>query len=158
MYQGKKSPALFLDRDGIINVDTGFVYKKEDFIFQESIFELCRFFKEKNFKIVIITNQSGIGRGLYSVEDFHQLNNWMLNIFDHENCSIDLVMASTLDPTNVNASSYEKRHRKPMPGMLTSAAEILDLSLEDSVLIGDRRTDIQAGRGAGLKKLFLVHQ
>ena len=157
MTQGELSPALFLDRDGIINIDTGFVNKREDFIFQDSIFELCRYFKAKGFKLVVITNQSGIGRGLFSAEDFHRLNNWMMNRFEEERCHLDLVLASTLDPNNTYASTYEKRHRKPLPGMLTSASEVLHLDLEESVLIGDRYSDIQAGQSAGLKKLFLVH-
>ena len=157
MTQGELSPALFLDRDGIINIDTGFVNKREDFIFQDSIFELCRYFKAKGFKLVVITNQSGIGRGLFTLEDFHQINNWMMNRFEQEGCHLDLVMASTLDPNNTDASTYEKRHRKPLPGMLTSASEVLHLDLEESVLIGDRYSDIQAGHSAGLKKLFLVH-
>ena len=157
MTQGELLPALFLDRDGIINIDTGFVNKKESFIFQDSIFELCRYFKAKGFKLVVITNQSGIGRGLFSVEDFCQLNNWMMKRFEEEHCRLDLVMASALDPNNTNASTYEKRHRKPLPGMLTSASEVLHLDLEESVLIGDRYSDIQAGHSAGLKKLFLVH-
>jgi len=157
MNQGDKFPALFLDRDGIINFDSGFVWKKEEFIFQDSIFELCRYFKEKGFKLVTITNQSGIGRGLFSLEDFHRLNDWMLSRFEEEDCGIDLLLASTLDPTDEGASNREKRFRKPAPGMLLAAEEILNLHLQNSLLIGDRESDIEAGFTAGIRNLFLVN-
>ena len=150
-------PALFLDRDGIINFDSGFVWKKEEFIFQEYIFELCRYFKEKGFKLVTITNQSGIGRGLFSLEDFHRLNDWMLSRFEEEGCGLDLVLASTLDPTDQSATIREKSFRKPAPGMVLAAQEILNLNLRDSLLIGDRESDIEAGFNANIRSLFLVN-
>lgn len=157
MNRGGAFPALFLDRDGIINFDSGFVWKKEEFVFQDYIFELCRYFKEKDFKLVAITNQSGIGRGLFSLEDFHKLNDWMLSRFEEEGCGIDLVLASTLDPTDEGASSREKSFRKPAPGMLLAAQEILELDLQNSLLIGDRESDIEAGFNAGIRNLFLVN-
>jgi D-glycero-D-manno-heptose 1,7-bisphosphate phosphatase len=150
-------PALFLDRDGIVNIDSGFVWKMEEFIYQDYIFELCRYFKERDFKLVIITNQSGIGRGLFSLEAFHRLNSWMLARFEEEGCGIDLVLASTLDPTDEGASSREKSFRKPAPGMLLAAQEILELDLQKSLLIGDRESDIEAGFNAGVGNLFLVN-
>ena len=157
MNRGGAFPALFLDRDGIIYFDSGFVWKKEEFVFQDYIFELCRYFKEKGFKLVTITNQSGIGRGLFSLEDFHRLNDWMLSRFEEEGCGIDLVLASTLDPTDEGASSREKSFRKPAPGMLLAAQEILELDLQNSLLIGDRESDIEAGFNAGIRNLFLVN-
>ena len=157
MKQGDKSPALFLDRDGIINFDSGFVWKKEEFVFQDYIFEFCRYFKEKGFKLVTITNQSGIGRGLFSIEDFHKLNDWMLSRFAEEGCGIDLLLASALDPTNESASSRERSFRKPAPGMILAAEEILNLDLQYSLLIGDRESDIEAGLNAGVKNLFLFN-
>ena len=157
MNRGDMFPALFLDRDGIINLDSKFVWKKEEFVFQDYIFELCRYFKEKDFKLVVITNQSGIGRGLFSLEDFHELNDWMLSRFKDEGCDIDLVLVSTLDPTNEGASGHEKSFRKPAPGMLMAAQEILELDLQNSLLIGDRESDIEAGFNAGIRNLFLVN-
>jgi D-glycero-D-manno-heptose 1,7-bisphosphate phosphatase len=157
MNRGGTFPALFLDRDGIINFDSRYVWKKEEFVFQDYIFELCRYFKEKDFKLVVITNQSGIGRGLFSLEDFHKLNDWMLSRFEEEGCGIDLVLVSTLDPTDEGASSHEKSFRKPAPGMLLAAQEALELDLQNSLLIGDRESDIEAGFNAGIRNLFLVN-
>ena len=157
MNRGDTFPALFLDRDGIINFDSGFVWKKEEFVFQDYIFELCRYFKDEGFKLVTITNQSGIGRGLFTLEDFHRLNDWMLSRFEEEGCGIDLLIASTLDPTDESASSRERRFRKPAPGMILAAQEILNLDLQHSLLIGDRESDIEAGFTAGIRNLFLVN-
>ena len=97
--------ALFLDRDGIVNFDSGFVWRKEEFIFQEKIFELCKYFKNKGFKLVLVTNQSGIGRRLFSIIDFNELNDWMLSRFKEEGCDIDLFLVSTLDPNDLTASN-----------------------------------------------------
>ena len=93
----------------------------------------------------------------YIDEDFHKLNDWMLSCFEEEGCGIDLVLASTLDPTDKNASSREKSFRKPAPGMLLAAQEILELDLQNSLLIGDRESDIEAGFNAGIGNLFLVN-
>lgn len=157
MNYGDTFPGLFLDRDGIINIDSGFVWKKEKFIFQENIFELCRYFKCKDFKLIIITNQSGIGRGIFSLEDFYSLNDWMLTRFEEEGCFIDLFLVSSLDPTDDDASDREKRFRKPAPGMLLAARDILSLNLQNSLLIGDRKSDIDAGLNAGIGKRFLIN-
>ena len=73
--------ALFLDRDGIINHDYGYVYRKQNFHFLDGIFSLCRLAMKKHMKIIIVTNQSGIGRGYYTVEDFLSLTNWMMQEF-----------------------------------------------------------------------------
>ena len=156
MYLGAGRPALFLDRDGIINIDYGFVSEKENFKFQDDIFDLCQFFKSLDFRIIIITNQSGIGRGLFTVDKFHTLTNWMLEAFEERGIRVDLVLASALDPNNSSASEFEKNFRKPGPGMLIAAQEIFQLDLEHSLLIGDRETDIQAGKIAGVGHLYAV--
>jgi hypothetical protein len=79
MYENH--PALFLDRDGVINIDKGYVVNIDDFQFIDGIFSLLKNYQGKGYKLIIITNQSGIGRGLYTNDDFLNINNWMLNRF-----------------------------------------------------------------------------
>ena len=106
---------------------------------------------------MIVTNQSGIGRSLFSIREFNELNDWMLSRFKEEGCDIDLFLVSTLDPNDLTASNREISFRKPAPGMLLAAQEILGLNLHNSLLIGDRESDIEAGFNAGIKHLFLVN-
>jgi D-glycero-D-manno-heptose 1,7-bisphosphate phosphatase len=150
------NPALFLDRDGVINLDFGFVSEIKNFKFNSGIFELCKFFMELNFKIIIITNQSGIGRGMFSLSQFHTLNNWMLEQFANKGIRIDLVLVSALDPDKKLISDFELKFRKPGSGMIYAAQEIFKLNLQKSLLIGDKESDIQAGRKAGIENLYLI--
>ena len=143
-----KAKALFLDRDGVINVDKSYVYKVQDFEFCAGIFELCEFFLQKGFKIFVITNQSGIERGFYSEKDFEKLSEFMLGEFAKKGISISKV--------------YHCPHlqgcecRKPKPGMILKAQAEFDIDLANSILIGDNFTDMQAGQIAGIKRLCLV--
>jgi D-glycero-D-manno-heptose 1,7-bisphosphate phosphatase len=83
--------ALFLDRDGIINIDHGYVSKIENFTFSEGIFELLELFIKKGYLLFIVTNQSGIGRGYYTLDDFTILNQWMLKTLKSKNIEIQSV-------------------------------------------------------------------
>src|SRR5438128_1203722 len=76
-----KNHALFLDRDGVINIDRGYVYKQEDFEFVDGIFDLCRYATDLDYVLIVVTNQAGIGRGLYSEQDFLDLTDWMCGVF-----------------------------------------------------------------------------
>ena len=149
--------AAFIDRDGIINVDKGYVHKKEDVSFVPGIFRLCRLLQEKGFKIIVITNQSGIARGLYDVEDFNRLMEWMKVQFAEHGINIAGVYFCPHHPTE-GQGEFKKdcQCRKPKPGMLLKAQQELDIDLTESVLIGDKETDIQAGLNAGIKKNFLI--
>lgn len=136
--------ALFLDRDGVINVDRGYVYKQEDFEFIDGIFELCRCAKKLGFLIFVVTNQSGIGRGYYTEQDFIGLSDWMCGIFKDHGVDIEKVYFC---PSRPEENSPD---RKPMPGMILRAAEEFDIDLSMSVLVGDKNSDIQAGIAAGV--------
>lgn len=144
-------PALFLDRDGIINVDRGYVHKKQDFKFIDGIFELCRRAKALGYWIFVITNQSGIGRGYYTESQFNTLSEWMETKFRDQNVSIDQVYFC---PHHVEATIdvYKKEcHcRKPNPGMIVRATKDYKIDLPNSILLGDKLTDIQAGQRAGI--------
>ena len=143
--------AVFLDRDGVINVDAGYVYRISDFIFIEGIFELTRAAVAKGYLVFIVTNQAGIGRGYYSEADFQILTTWMLGRFKSEGVEIKKVFFSPYHP-EYGVGHYKKDDisRKPRPGMLLAAKSEFDLDLSESVLVGDKVSDIKAGISAGV--------
>lgn len=143
--------ALFLDRDGVINKDYGYVHKIEDFHFIEGIYDLTKEAVNKGYLIFVITNQAGIGRGFYSLNDFNLLTNWMCQQFLSKGIMLSKVYYSPYHPTH-GIGNYKQDHefRKPNPGMIKKAAEEFYVDLSKSVLIGDKLTDIQAGKNAGI--------
>ena len=143
--------ALFLDRDGVINVNYGYVNKIEDFVFIDGIFDLARAASAKNYIICVVTNQSGIGRGLYSEMEFHLLTDWMCKQFKTEGVIISKVYYSPYHPIH-GLGKYKKNHasRKPQPDMLLQAINDFNIDANGSILIGDKATDIQAAVAAGV--------
>lgn len=150
-----RSKALFLDRDGVINVDNCYVHKVEDFEFVPGIFDLVRLGKAKGYRIVVVTNQAGIGRGYYSKEQFQLLTDWMCGQFELNGGHIDAVYFCPFHPEHgVGDYRRESDCRKPAPGMLLQAQNDLDIDLEASVLVGDKPSDMLAGRAAGVGTLI----
>ena len=154
--QPPSHPALFLDRDGVINREAGYITNTDSIEFMEHIFEICRFFKDQLYKIVVITNQSGIGRGIISQAQYNEINTFIIDKFKSENCSIELILTATIDPTNTANNQEEAYLRKPNPGMILKAELELNLDLNRSVLIGDNLSDMQAGRNALISRLYLI--
>ncbi len=143
--------ALFLDRDGVINHDMGYTHRWEDFVFIDGIFDLCRHARACCFSLFVVTNQAGIARGLYTEEDFHALSARMCTEFQAQGAPVDKVYFSPFHPKHgIGGYRQDSFLRKPNPGMILLAAEEFGLVLADSVLIGDRMSDIQAGRAAGI--------
>lgn len=150
-------PALFLDRDGIINVDTDFLHKSEDVVFVDGIFDVIRRARSMGYAVIIVTNQSGIGRGFYTEEQFHTLMDWMCRELGSRGCDIDGVYFSPYHPVH-GLGDYKKDTdcRKPGPGMLVRAAEEHGLDLSRSLMIGDRCSDIGAAATAGVPVRFFL--
>lgn len=149
--------AAFLDRDGVINLETGYVHRQEDFVFLPGVFEACRLLNQKTYVIVIITNQAGIARGYYGEQDFQNLTKWMLAQFQKENVQILDVRYCPYHPTEgVGAYKRESKHRKPGPQMILDAAVQHNIDLANSFIVGDKESDIQAGRAAGLGRFYLI--
>ena len=146
--------ALFLDRDGVINVEKEYLYKQEDFEFINGIIELCHHYQDLGYLIFIVTNQSGIAREFYSEEDFSKLTQWMLKEFEKEGIHITKVYHCPHHPDISGACDC----RKPKPGMLREAAEAFDVDLENSIMIGDKERDIEAGLNAGLRETYLFDE
>lgn len=146
--------ALFLDRDGVINVEKEYLYKKKDFEFIDGIFELCHFYQKLGYKIVVVTNQSGIARGYYSEEDFNSLSLWMREKFLENDIVIDAIYHCPHHPD----ISGKCNCRKPKAGMLLDAKRDLELDLENSIIVGDKERDIEAGINAGLSLTYLFDE
>lgn len=139
-----KKKALFLDRDGIINVDYGYVHKIEDFQFTQNIFKLLHFFKKQNYIFFIITNQSGIGRGYYTLKDFDILTTWMLKRFKEQNIDVESVKLCPHSPQELCNC------RKPKAGMIEQIVENYDIDFKNSWMIGDKQSDIDLAYNANI--------
>lgn len=149
-------PALFLDRDGVINIDHAYVHRKEDFDFVDGIFELVRTARERGYLVFVITNQAGIGRGKYTEADFHVLTEWMCGEFASRSAPIDKVYFCPYHAEHgIGHYKAESPFRKPNPGMILQAAQEFDVDLAASVLLGDMETDILAGARAGVGRRLL---
>jgi D-glycero-D-manno-heptose 1,7-bisphosphate phosphatase len=143
--------ALFLDRDGVVNIEKNYVHRIEDFEFVPGIMDLCACALTLGFRIIIITNQAGIARGYYTVRDYDRLTDWMLNQFSLHDIHIERVYYCPFHPTaGLGRYKHDSYDRKPNPGMILKAREEFNLALPDSVLIGDKDTDIMAGLAAGV--------
>ena len=138
--------ALFLDRDGTINIDYGYVFQPEKFEFINGIFELCRKAQEKGYLIIVITNQSGIARGYFSEQDFAELNSYMLAEFTKQGIKITDVFYSP---------ELSGNDRKPNCGMFIKARDKYGIDMAQSVSVGDKERDIEAAQKAGCGKNFL---
>ena len=148
-------PALFLDRDGVINVDYGYVHRPEEFEFVEGIFDLVAVANKAGYLVVVVTNQAGIGRGYYTEAQFHALTAWMKTQFNEHGAIIDAVYFCPCHPEHgIGAYRRESEFRKPASGMLLQAQSELDIEMAHSILIGDKPSDMAAGRAAGVGTLL----
>lgn len=149
--------ALFLDRDGVINIDHGYVSEPSKFEFIEGVFEACKKFQELGYKIIVITNQSGIGRGYYDENTFWKLTEWMIGEFNQHSVDIASVQfcphhpEKALPPYKQNCDC-----RKPEPGMILAAINEHDVDPQASIFVGDKPSDILAARSANVRTKILV--
>ncbi len=146
--------ALFLDRDGVINVEKEYLYKQEDFEFIDGIFELCKHYQDLGYLIFVVTNQSGIARKYYSEADFKKLTEWMVSEFAKRDITIAKVYYCPHHPDISGTCEC----RKPKPGMLLQAADEFAIDLHNSIMIGDKERDIEAGINAGLTENYLLDE
>ena len=141
---------IFLDRDGVINKEVEYLFRIADFKFNEGVFDACLYFQNLDYKIIIISNQSGIARGYYSERDYLELTKWMLDQFNIKGISIlDILYCPHGPESTCNC-------RKPKPGMLIEAKYKYDICMKDSWMIGDKETDIEAANLSGITNTILV--
>ena len=147
----------FLDRDGVINVDHGYVGKWEDFDFLPNAIEGLRLLQELGYWLFIVTNQSGIARGFYSEDDFLSLTNILKTHLQARGVTIQRTYFCPHHPS-AGKGKYLKDCvcRKPKPGLIEQCVKEYNVNLEKSILIGDKMSDYLAGKAAGLGHLFLV--
>ncbi|MDD3079319.1 MAG: HAD family hydrolase [Paludibacter sp.] len=144
--------ALFLDRDGVINrqIVGGYVTKKDEFEFLPEVIEAIEMLSKKYDYIFIVTNQQGIGKGIFSAEDLNDIHTYMLEQIENQGGHIDKIyFCPALETEN-------SIFRKPAPGMGQLALnEYPDIDLKKSVMVGDAQTDLQFGKNLGVKTVFL---
>lgn len=153
-----QSPALFLDRDGVINHDHGYVFGVEKFDWIDGVFDTVRTANALGCAVIVITNQAGIAKGYYSEQQFLALSEWMKTRFAEVGAPLTAVYycpyhIDGLPPYNIHSPS-----RKPGAGMLLQAAREYGIDLNHSVLVGDQESDIVAGKAAGLMQTALFSQ
>jgi D-glycero-D-manno-heptose 1,7-bisphosphate phosphatase len=141
---------IFLDRDGVINKEKKYLHQIQDFEFINGVFESCKYFSKIGFKIIIITNQSGIARGYYTNKDYENLTQWMLDKFKSEQINILDVFHCPHLPSDFCEC------RKPKPGMLLTAKTKHNIDMNNSWMIGDKENDIKAANNAGIMNTILV--
>lgn len=151
---GFKNKALFLDRDGVINVDKHHVYKIEDCEFIDGIFDLCRKAKSQGYKIIVVTNQAGIAKGIYTEEDYFKFRDYVHAEFEKQGCPIDAEYYCPYHIEGLGKYRKDSEDRKPNPGMILKAAKDFNIDLSQSILIGDKESDIEAGKNAGVGELI----
>jgi D-glycero-D-manno-heptose 1,7-bisphosphate phosphatase len=149
--------AAFLDRDGVVNREIGYLHRWEDFEFLPGVLGAMRRLHAAGYALVIVTNQSGIARGYYTEADYQALTMRLRQALREAGCPAAGVYHCPHHPAGaVPALAIDCDCRKPRPGLLLQAARELDLSLAESILVGDKRADALAGRAAGVGRLFLV--
>ncbi len=148
-----RKPALFLDRDGVLNEDRGYVHRWEDFRWIPGARETVAAFNRAGWLVIVVTNQSGVGRGYYTEAEMHALHARMLEDLATTGAHIDAVYHA---PQHPDAESLKYRHpdpplRKPNPGMILQALAEWPIDREASVLVGDKASDLEAAARAGVR-------
>jgi D-glycero-D-manno-heptose 1,7-bisphosphate phosphatase len=151
----ERKPAVFFDRDGVLNVDHGYVARREDFEWVEGAMAAVRSLNQAGFYVFIATNQSGIARGLYAVDDMHELHKFMIEDLARIGAHIDDIRFCPFHPEGSSAAVRRASDwRKPGPGMIVDLMQRWPINPERSVLIGDKEADVEAARAAGVRGLL----
>ena len=155
-YKVKK--AIFLDRDGVINIDYGYVHKIENFIFIKGVFKALRILQELDYLLIIVTNQAGIAKSIFCESDLNLLHEHMNNELKKEKIYLDGIYYC---PHHIEGNnpfySIKCNCRKPQPGMILNAINDFNIDLGNSILIGDKFSDILAGKNAKIPFTILLN-
>ncbi len=147
--------AIFLDRDGTLNYDYGYVGDPDKVEFIDGAIEGLKKLKEAfgNVKFIVVTNQAGVARGIISLEQVHAVNNKIVSVLEKENIAIDKFYICPFHPEF--SDKKDVSCRKPSPEMVLQAAEDFNLNLKETYFIGDKKSDVECGINAGCKTILL---
>ena len=147
--------AVFLDRDGTINVEKEYLYRIVDFEFLSGAADAVRLLNEAGFLVVVVTNQSGVARGYYTEEDVENLHRHIDRELEKTGARVDAWLYCPHHPDGRSSYGLPCNCRKPLPGMLKEAAQRYDIDLKTSIMIGDKLADVSAGQGAGCRTVLV---
>ncbi|MFZ2948794.1 MAG: D-glycero-beta-D-manno-heptose 1,7-bisphosphate 7-phosphatase [Desulfuromonadaceae bacterium] len=147
--------AVFLDRDGTINIEKEYLYQAVDFEFIPGAAEAIRLLNQAGIMVVVVTNQSGVARGYYTEDDVENLHRHIDRELERRGAHVDVWLYCPHHPAGRGSYALPCNCRKPLPGMLLDAAARHDIDLENSTMIGDKLADIEAGMGAGCRTVLV---
>lgn len=148
---------IFLDRDGTINVEKSYLHKWEDFEFEKNVIDGLKELKKMGYEFIVVTNQSGIARGYYSEDDLKTLNNEMVKeLKKHDIDILECYYCPHHPEKGLNQYRKNCDCRKPNPGMLLEGIKKYNVDIENSFMIGDKKSDLEAGKKAGLKSILIL--
>lgn len=152
----RKQAAAFLDRDGTINLDKGYFYRPEEFEFEEGSIEAIRLLNEAGYKVFVISNQAGIALGHFSEAQVDELHTWLMAELAKHGAHIDgFYYCPHNAKLGIGQYKIACECRKPSPGLLLKSANEWNIDLEQSYMVGDHNSDIEAGIAAGVKSIFV---
>ncbi len=157
IYGNAVNRALFMDRDGVINQEIGYLHKIRDCKFMPGIFDFCKTVKQFGYKLIVVTNQAGIAKGKYTEQDYKLLTEYMHSEFYNHGVEITAEYYCPYHIDGLPPYNRNSFYRKPNPGMILRAAREHNIDLPNSLLIGDKETDIMAGIRAGIKQNVLIN-
>lgn len=147
----KPKPALFLDRDGVINIEKSYITQPDMLELEDGIIELIRYYNQQNWPVIVVTNQSGIAKEKINWATYWLIEDRLIQDLSAKGAFLDLILACPCHPEGIAPYDDPKApSRKPAPGMINTANALFAINKEQSVIIGDRLRDIEAGYNAGL--------
>lgn len=147
--------AVFLDRDGTINIEKEYLFQPHDFEFIPGTPKAIRLLNQAGIMVIVVTNQSGVARGYYSEYDVETLHRYIDHELERHGAHVDAWFYCPHHPDGRGSYALPCNCRKPLPGMLLEAARRYGLELENSTMIGDKRSDVEAGLAAGCHTILL---